>query len=97
MLSSEFISKTDAAKFASVSRQAIHQWISAGRVQVDARGRILRGHFERTHASYTLVSRLRDTINALPPAALPFILIEVLGADYVRALGNIAAGQSNKN
>jgi hypothetical protein len=96
MLSSEFISKTSAAKFASVSRQAIYEWIAAGRVKVDAKGRILREPFERDHASYVLVTRLRDTINALPPAALPFILIEVLGADYVRALGNIAAGQSNK-
>jgi hypothetical protein len=95
MSATDFISKTEAAKVAGVSRQTIFHWIDRGKIQVDAKGRILRQPFEAARAPHTIIGRLQAAIAELPAHQVPFILIEVLGADFVRALGNIA-GQSNK-
>jgi len=96
MLATDFIPKTEAAKVAGVSRQTIHHWIFRGKLKLDSQGRILRQPFEASRAPHTIIGRLQAAIAELPAHQLPFILIEVLGADCVRALGNIAAGQSNK-
>jgi hypothetical protein len=93
----EIIGKTEAAAICGVSRQSIHAWINAGKLKVDSKGRILRQPFEAARAPHTIIGRLQATIAELPAHQLPFILIEVLGPDYVQALGNIARGdQSNK-
>jgi hypothetical protein len=91
-----YISQSDAARCAGVQRRTIYNWLQANRLKLDGQGRILREPFERERAPHVTVSRLRQTLAELPAHQVPFILIEVLGADYVRALGNIAAGQSNK-
>ena len=89
-VATDFIPKTEAATVAGVSRQTIHHWIDIGRVQVDAKGRILRQPFEAAQAPHTIIGRLQAAIAELPAHQVPFILIEVLGAEYVRALGNVA-------
>ena len=92
----EIIGKTEAAAICGVSRQSIHAWIKAGRLKTDNMGRILRQPFEAQRAPHTIIGRLRQAIAELPAHQVPFVLIEALGADYVRALANVA-GQSNKN
>jgi hypothetical protein len=93
MSSTDYISQTDAALCAGVQRRTIFNWRKAGRLKTDSAGNILASHFMREHAPYVLVTRLRNTLAALPAHQIPSILLEVLGPDYVRALGNVA-GQS---
>jgi hypothetical protein len=91
----DYISQADAARCAGVQRRTIYDWLQASRLKLDSQGRILRADFEREHAGHVLVSRLRDTIAALPAHQLPSILIEILGSGYLRALGNLVGEKSS--
>ena len=73
MLTTEFISKSDAARLASISRASVHNWISAGRIVTDAKGRIPAREFLRDHAPHRLIWMLHYILTTLPPAALPGI------------------------
>jgi hypothetical protein len=94
MLTTEFISKSDAARMASVSRVSIRNWISAGRIVTDARGRIPAREFLRDHAQHRLVSMLHYILDTLPPAALPGILAECLTPEYLVAITNLFRARS---
>jgi excisionase family DNA binding protein len=94
-MSSDFISAIEAARCVGVTRRTIYYWLKAGRIPADSRGRILRDAFERSRAPHVLISRLRNTINQIPPHSLASILIETLSADYVLALSNVLNGSNN--
>ena len=75
MLTTEFISKSDAARLASISRASVHNWISAGRIVTDARGRIpVHASSYVMHAPHRLISMLHYILTTLPAHQLPLIL-----------------------
>ena len=97
-MSTELLTRAAAARICHVSREAVGKWVRRGKVTVDSHGAIIAAPFLRERAPEILVSRLQDTINALPPAALPAVLLELLGREYLISLGNMARGdQSNKH
>jgi len=96
MSSSEFISQTEAAHVAGVIRRTIYNWRKRGRIKTDASGHILRSEFERVFAPHVIVSRLEQAFNDLPPRSRVPVLIEILGPEYVQAIGTIAATNKPK-
>ena len=84
--------KLKRPQLAGVSRQTIHTLDRLlACVQVDAKGRILRQPFEAAYgASHHHRPLTGSDCRASRAPSGSFILIEVLGAEYVRALGNVA-------
>jgi hypothetical protein len=91
----QFISKTEASEIVGCNRRSIYNWLDKGKIAVTTSGKIPRSEFERTFTPHVLISRLRETLNQLPPHSLAGVLIEVLSPDYVLALANVLNGSNN--